>query len=119
MSLIDDARKMAADCPNATDRGGRGECYYCFGGNYAGGYLSGSPTESEFHHAPDCPWLSMPKIVAALEAAERLKIYRPAALSDDRYQCQFCGATAAAYPMDHESECPWQALVAALRGESS
>lgn len=23
-------------------------------------------------HAPDCPWLAMPRIVAALEAAERL-----------------------------------------------
>lgn len=27
----------------------------------------------DFPHKPDCPWKQMPKIVAALEVAERLK----------------------------------------------
>lgn len=69
MSLLDAARKMVADCPTMTDRGGRGECYYCGGGNYEGCYLSGSPTLPDARHESRCPWLAIPKIVAALEAA--------------------------------------------------
>lgn len=70
MSLLDDARELAENCPIETDRGGRGECHYCVDGNYEDGYLSGSPTLPDVLHKPDCPWLSMPKIVAALEAIE-------------------------------------------------
>jgi hypothetical protein len=71
MSLLDDARKLLADTPMETDRGGRGTCHYCPGGNYEGGYLDRTPTLLEPIHKSDCPWLSMPKIVAALGAAER------------------------------------------------
>jgi hypothetical protein len=72
MSLVDDARRLAETCPSETDRGGRGECYYCSGGNYEGDYSDQTPTLADFRHQPDCPWLSMPKIVAALEVAEQL-----------------------------------------------
>lgn len=72
MSLIEDAKNLLADTPMATDRGGRGNCHYCCGGNYEGGYLDESRTLPEPIHEHDCPWLSMPKIVAALEAANGL-----------------------------------------------
>jgi hypothetical protein len=70
MSVLDDAKAMAKDCPGMTDRGGRGECYYCSGSNYEGDYTSHTPTSAAFRHEPNCPWLSMPKIVTALEAIE-------------------------------------------------
>jgi hypothetical protein len=63
MSLLDDARRLLEDRPA---RGGsvlkshpQGRCYYCAGDGY------GEP------HAPDCPWLALPQIVAALEGRER------------------------------------------------
>lgn len=60
MSLIDDARRLHDGDPPSI-RGSRSDnvrvCRNC-----------NSPINS---HAPNCPWLSMPKIVAVLEAAER------------------------------------------------
>lgn len=65
MSLLDDARRLLADRPirggSALKSHPSGRCYYCLGDGY------GEP------HAPDCPWLSMSKIVAALEAAEHVE----------------------------------------------
>ena len=58
MSLLDDARRLAGVWP--TDR--YDNCVFCYEIQ-----RSDEPT-----HAPDCPWLAMPQIVAALEAAERL-----------------------------------------------
>lgn len=58
MSLLDDARKIAAREPD----GGyyiESCCLYC-DRNISG----------DNNHAPGCPWLNMPRIVAALEAAE-------------------------------------------------
>jgi hypothetical protein len=68
-------------------------------------------------HEDDCPWLAMPRIVAALEAAERIV----AALDDDGptdngrgLVCRLCGiALSRDY---HDAGCPWMALVEALRG---
>lgn len=65
MTLLDDARRLLDDRP---PRGGsslkshpRGRCYYCLGD-----YDQREP------HEPDCPWLSLPRIVAALEATGAL-----------------------------------------------
>lgn len=64
MSLLDDARRLA----DKLDRGGdgpwtsEGRAMRCLGCDVD------LVTSS---HASDCPWLSMSKIVAALEAAER------------------------------------------------
>ena len=61
MRLLDDARRLAADMPARGGSGGR--CYYCLG----------HPVGT---HEDGCPWDSMPQIVEALEAAERLVTYR-------------------------------------------
>ena len=54
MSLLDDARRLAEKEPV------RGiDCLYC-----------AAVMVDEYPHEPDCPWLSLPKIVAALEALE-------------------------------------------------
>jgi mono/diheme cytochrome c family protein len=57
----------------------------------------------ELPHAPDCPWLQMPKILAALEAAEQVvsRAFHPAR---DGMQPGYADAI--------------KALVAALKGES-
>jgi hypothetical protein len=49
---LDAARQIRAIEPLELDT-----CVYCGGGR---------------PHAPDCPWLALPQIVAALEAAERV-----------------------------------------------
>lgn len=54
MSLLDDARQLTEYPPSYESRGHM-LCGYC--------------NEDEHAHAPDCPWLAMPKIVAALEAS--------------------------------------------------
>ncbi len=58
MTPLEAARKMAETCPTFEPEPGVVHCAVCYA------YL---PT-----HAPDCPWLAMPQIVAALEAAEHL-----------------------------------------------
>src|SRR5215211_5102066 len=75
-------------------------------------------------HKPDCPWLSMPRIVAALEAAERMAEIDPKvnlwSHSGQDYWCYACDALLS--PWDgkgeepHKQDCPQQALVAALKG---
>jgi hypothetical protein len=69
MSLLDDVRRLLDDPPACTDRGGRGECYYCHAPNYEGDYLDFGPFK-ETEHRDGCPLLSMPKIVQVLEASE-------------------------------------------------
>ncbi len=56
MSCLLDAARRLAEYPPSYDSRGHMLCGYCH--------------EDEHVHAPDCPWLSLPKIVAALEAAE-------------------------------------------------
>ena len=64
MNLLDDARRLLTHRPilggsrlrSAPD----GRCYYC-GENW-----------KQEPHAPGCPWLSLPKIVAVLEAADAI-----------------------------------------------
>lgn len=57
MSLLEDARRLAEHEPIYNN----GSYGYC-------GELARSGL-----HASDCPWLAMPRIVAALEAAERMQ----------------------------------------------
>lgn len=106
MSLLDDARRLmdegpptfhapacGHDVPQAAEP--HEDCHYC------GAMLSGALRQYLGEHAPDCPWLSMPKIVAALEAAERLHVAH--ARGD--------------YAEDMEADI--EALVAALKGEET
>lgn len=73
-------------------------------------------------HAPECPWVRRGRILAVLEAAERLIDWHPLADEptsfDDnpreRSTYVFCGNDT---KDGHADDCPWQALVAALRGK--
>jgi hypothetical protein len=115
-NLLDDARYLAENAPiYTTDLDGQSVyfCVHCDLGDphwKAGG----------FKHAPDCPWLALPKIVAALEAAERTSKFDP--WSDNGYigtvwECFGCGVRGD--DKTHAEDCPWQAFSAALRDEAT
>lgn len=93
MSLLDDARRLSENDAYVYSEYGD-YCHFCNGKAWE------EPPDGSHHieHAPDCPWLAMPKIVAALEAADAL-------------------IAAMAYPPAAYDE--WQALVVAIRGEDS
>ena len=61
--LLDDARRLAAIDPFVNvwaHSSGEYECFACE-----------APWSGEGkQHKPDCPWLALPRIIAALEAAE-------------------------------------------------
>ncbi len=62
MSLLDDARRLAQRVDPVVD-------------DYCEACQQASPpraTGTPFPHASYCPWLSLPKIVAALEAAQEI-----------------------------------------------
>lgn len=65
MSLLDDAREMAASNGMVCREYHDDHAYVCPLG-------CAMPNRRDDVHAKDCPWLSMPKIVAVLEAAEVL-----------------------------------------------
>ena len=62
MSPLDDARRLERDPPVTDDLA----CYYC------GRPVKNTLARPGEPHAPDCLWLSMPKIVTVLAAAERV-----------------------------------------------
>jgi hypothetical protein len=81
-------------------------------------------------YGQDCPHLAMPQVVAALEAAERLIEAGDPVETDrgGRGVCQYCLAPnyvgdylsfSPSKDVEHEAECPYGALAAALRGESA
>lgn len=95
MTLLEDARRLVK-AGHRKSEGGHLYCVRCRA------HLCSVPTEECEEpdwedHGPACPWLAMPRIVAALEAAEAV-------------------IAAHAYPPAAYDE--WQALVAALRGIS-
>jgi hypothetical protein len=59
VSLLDDARRLAERKPDGNIGAWAEMCIFCYG-----------PLTGDEPHKPDCPWLSMPKIVAALDAVE-------------------------------------------------
>lgn len=67
MSPIEDARELAEDNPVYAIYNGGGSTYFCV-------YCDlGDPhwKAGGFKHNTHCPWLSLPKIVVVLEAADR------------------------------------------------
>lgn len=98
MSLLDDARRLML-CETRYANESDAACGLCF-------QVSG--------HRSDCASLSLTKIVSALEAAFRLKAYRPTVLASDYFICQFCGVMAPDIPVQHEPACPWEAFRKAL-----
>lgn len=89
MSLLDDARRLDLLVRHPTFS----SCPVC---------LQGLGSKGEGHRK-DCPVLALPKVVTALEAAETL-----IATGDD------CGPV---IEVRNDEDGPWQALVAALKGE--
>lgn len=77
MRLLDDARALLDEGPpDWDDDRGMWECRSC---NATTGPFADVERDSEagfveFVHQDDCPWLSMPKIVAALEVAEQVAV---------------------------------------------
>jgi hypothetical protein len=112
VSLLDDARRL--DALRVRQR--RMICVAC----------KQPFADGERGHAPDCPLLSMPKVVAALEAAERLASVTIA--EGATVWCHWCGGLIEApdsydpplpFSEQHAPNCPWRALVAALTGEAA
>lgn len=62
MSLLDDARRLAKSGFTPWEDSCRLKCELCG--------ADGAGEDGPFPHESDCPWLAMPQIVAALEAAE-------------------------------------------------
>jgi hypothetical protein len=69
MSILDDARRLADMSPDGDDGRGDTVCVYCLADHYIRDGAAFTRAD-DVQHAPDCPWLSMPKIVEALKAAE-------------------------------------------------
>lgn len=67
MSLLDDARRLvsAGEPTYYSESEKRLCCTFCVG-------VEGEGQGTDVTHEPDCAWLSMPRIVAALESAERM-----------------------------------------------
>lgn len=110
MSLLDDARRIQeAGPPDYGD-----VCVIC-------------QAQLQKGHASDCPWLAMPKIINVIEAAGRVILDLPETsvflgFGQNRH-CRFCGRTTYLdgewRGTSHETECPWPALVAALKDRES
>lgn len=117
MGLIEDARTMLEA---GEPTGEMDQCLYC-------GQYGTHDTGWKIGHDPDCCWPSMPRIVAALEAAGRTLNSNVQVVRTwyDEYNgwkmsCGSClrtipkgGLLTSEFP--HKPDCPWQALVAAMR----
>ena len=141
-SLVEDAREiLAADLIQVSDHATC--CPFCSG--FVSGYGWDSRPDTTvayqgYDHYDTCPWLALPRIVAALEAAERLRrgygqsteqgIFarvdvwrytdedRDCRFSDKRYVCAGCQAYAETpQQFEHTKTCAAIALVAALHAE--
>ena len=96
MSLVEDARILGGFCPYFK-RGDEATCWYC----------RETVIAHELYHDPTCPWLTLPRIIAALEAAERIAADQP---NGEGIYCACCGRFLGSCVPD----CAWQALVSAL-----
>lgn len=117
MSLLEDARRLAERGFTPWEDSCHWTCESC------GCHVETDEEASTWTgHAPDCPWLAMPRIVAALEAAEWVAADGgcfPDEANDGQTfnRCTFCyWGPSPKYDGGHHEECPYQALVAALEG---
>ncbi len=110
MSLVEDARILGGFGPYFK-RGDEATCWYC----------RETVIAHELYHDPTCPWLALPRIVAALEAAERMVeqldldgpwTSDPSRSSSHLMVCRLCEVDLErGY---HADTCVWKALVSAL-----
>lgn len=108
MSLLEDAKRL--DDPLLVIRNDEYGCPFCGAHEY---------TRQEFVHESDCPWLAMPRIVAALEAASKVAASDPCFRDEVPdpgivSRCVFCLWVPSLE--GHHPDCEHQALVAALEG---
>lgn len=110
MGLIEDAKAILKLGNPVVD----GKCDLC-----EGSYSLG-PTGTPFSHKPDCPWLAMPRIVAALEAAQAFLLAlpewrgKPDLRDHDDMSFGFCPVCGE--PDGHYAGCEYQTLRDALAG---
>jgi hypothetical protein len=107
VTLIEAAQRLISDAPTYATHVWQGEaetCPYCLCANCQGSIRY---RIHQFSHDSECPTRTLPRIVAALEAAERVS---------DKIgsYCDFCTGSP---DSGHFDGCPIQALVAALRGD--
>lgn len=109
MSLIEDAKALVGMAPDPMGPYPCGVCGECPVTDFVDGHM----VRCRIDHASTCPWLALPRIVAALEAAQALLAKSPWFLTimpgGDEY-CQFCLAD-----NSHEPGCEWVGLVEAMR----
>lgn len=115
MSLVEDAQRVMDRTVRTSDVfGKRGTiCHLCSSARI---FWNDQPIE----HSPDCPVPALPGIVAALAAAERLReilgAEGPTRDIGATRVCRGCQVDMALSYHRHRTDCPWQVLVAALRG---
>ena len=98
MSLLDDASRLAShELRDHDDVGGYGFCPLC--------------DEPEGHRS-GCPWLAMPRIVAALEAAEAYIHTGPS-----EHWCPICLRAIRYGGEPHADGCEFAALASALKSD--
>ena len=111
MTPLAAARLIAAEFPPTSEDA----CALCFG-RVGWDHATAEST----NHEPACPWLLMPRIVAALEAADRVVAVEPFVSMQgygghDEEECGVCGGED-----EHAPDCDeCKALRAALAGEDS
>ena len=119
MTLLDDVRRLIAAFDENTGLALQGSentraCRLCKGMLT---YHDDAPAQR--HHSVDCPILALPRIVAALEAAERLAPFIPRFVDHGDLRCFGCYEVLnnERLLMGHEDDCPTMALVTALQGK--
>jgi cytochrome c553 len=112
MTTFEDARRLAESDP-----------WYSLPDGGAAGINVCAICNRAWEHAVDCPWLMLPKIVAALEAARELVDELPLQTDGAIWTCAFCHGEqfdtllTDEEPFPHDADCSWQALTRALQGE--
>lgn len=129
MSLLDDAKILPYRRIHELRLGGLYSCILC---GWAATRAELDQPDMTLVHAEDCLWLSMPKIAAALEAAERMVdglgngvrggFVVPEPGVD--WTCAVCHESTPWEPgsipdtFNHDPGCAGQALIAAMRGDA-
>lgn len=117
MMLLDAAKTMADQEPLLEEYGTVHACVYCRAPRFSNHVFI-----PEQPHETTCPWLTLPRIAAVLEAARELVDEVPLHTDGVTWTCGFCHGEQPDTeltddePFPHDARCPWQAVAAALTG---
>lgn len=118
MTLIEDARRLAATEPSMI--------VSKYGDSFSQCFACRRMVDDGEPHTSDCPWLALPKIMAALEVAEQtLPAFLGGFYLDDDgnptvWACENCGGTGRTREcVEHGPKCRIGKMQAALRGEAA